>query len=113
LPAVSRGDQIEANDGARVRVIGKYVEIDARMRQPPPPRHVGHAAIELSDGATVSLLPMWDPDALRPQAEADAFRDKQVEVVGVLHAIAPAEPHGGASPMNPALTQIEALRAAR
>ncbi len=113
LPAITRGDQIKASDGARVRVIGTYVEIDARMAQRPPPRYVGHAAIKLADGATVSLLPVWDPDALRPEAEAAAFRDTQVEAVGILRATAPAEPHGGASPIGPALTKIEALRAAR
>ena len=112
LPAVTRGDQIDAHDGARVRLVGTYIEFDARMRQPPPPRYVGHVAIVLADGTWVSLLPTWSPDALRPEAEVGQFKDRVVEVVGTLHAIAPAEPHGGASLMNPALTNVEVLRAA-
>ena len=113
LPSVTRGDQIAANDGARVRLRGTYVEIDARMAQRPPPRYVGHVAIELADGARVSLLPVWDPDALRPEAEVASWKDQAVEVIGVLRARAPAEPHGGASPTNPAITGVEALRAAK
>lgn len=112
LPSVTRGDQIAANDGARVKLRGTYVEVDVRMRQEPPPRYIGHVAIKLADGAQVALLPVWSPDALRPEAEVAQFKDHAVEVIGVLRQRAPAEPHGGASPINPAIIQIEALRAA-
>jgi hypothetical protein len=113
LPVVSRGDQIAAHDGARVRLIGTYVEIDARMAAIPPPRHIGHVAIRLADGAMVSLLPVWSADALRPEAEIAAFVDRAVEVIGVVWLRAPAEPHGGACPISPAITQVGALRPPR
>ena len=74
LPAVTRRDQIDAHDGHRVRLIGRYVEIDVRMAPRPPPRLTGHVAIELADGARVTLLPVWHRDAPRPAYHWPRFR---------------------------------------
>jgi hypothetical protein len=113
LPAVTSRDQIDPSDGARVRLIGAYVQIDARMAAIPPPRHLGHVAIRLDDGTLVSLLPVWSFDALRPETEIASFEGRDVEVIGVLHAIAPREPHGGACPVSPAITDVGAIRPRR
>lgn len=111
LPAVTTGADLDRHDGAQVRLIGVYVERDARMRAEPPPVFVGHASLQLADGTAVSLLPVWHRDALRPEAEIGRYRDQQVEVVGLVFRKAPPDPKGGASPTGPTLLDVKALRA--
>ena len=111
LPAVTSAAELAAQDGHEVRLIGTYGEHDARMKQAPPPVHVGHVAITLADGTVVSFLPVHHKDALRPEAEIARYAGRQVEAVGVIARRAPADPRGGASPTGPALLAIKALRA--
>jgi len=111
LPAVASAADVGANDGAQVRLVGTYTELDARMKQAPPPVYAGHVAIVLGDGSQVTLLPVWHKDALRPEDEIAQLRGQQVEVVGTVFKRAPADPRGGASPIGPAIFDIKSLRA--
>jgi hypothetical protein len=112
LPEVATAADLDKHDGTQVRLRGTYVERDARMKATPPPVYVGHVAIKLSDGTSISFLPVWHDDALRPQAELDRLRDQPVEVVGTVFKRAPVDPRGGASPIGPAVLAVKALRQA-
>lgn len=111
LPAVTTSTDVGTNDGAQVRLVGVYTELDARMKQDPPPVYAGHVAIELADGSKVTLNPVWHKDALRPEDEIKLLRGKRVEIVGMIFKRAPADPRGGASPIGPAIFDIKSLRA--
>lgn len=109
LPKVAAADQIAAHDGELVRLVGTYVQVDPRMAQIGGPRFDGHAAIKLSDGTRVSLLPLWHEGARRPLAETEAHDGKSVTVVAIVHATGPLDPRGGNSTTGPAVTDVEAL----
>jgi len=109
LPKVGGAAEIYAHDMNQVRMVGIYVEYDARMKQDKPAQPSGHAAIRLSDNTLVTLFPTWHKDARRPVAEIQQFKDKQVEVVGIVFASAPPDPQGGASLQIPCITDIKGL----
>ncbi len=109
LPLINQLEQLNAYDGQQVRLVGKYVESDVRMRPTGTPRYVGHVSIVLSDNTHVSLFPIWDQDARRPKEEIDSFKDQEVEVIGTFYLQAPVDPSGGASPLSPCLTDIKAI----
>lgn len=109
LPTVTTRAELAAQDMNDVRLIGTYVELDARMNPAPPPQYDGHAAIRLADGTLVTLFPTWHRDARRPVAEIQQLKDKQVEVAGMVFAEAPASPRGGASLNAPCIMDIKGL----
>jgi hypothetical protein len=109
VPAVRGRADVSAHDGELARVFGTYREVDVRMRPEGEPRLVGHVAIELADGKRVSLLPVWDDDARRPEAEVARFRGRAVVVVGTVEERAPEDPDGGASPTGPCVWDVKAL----
>ncbi|BAZ30191.1 hypothetical protein NIES4074_26470 [Cylindrospermum sp. NIES-4074] len=109
LPLITQWKEAEAYDGQLVRVVGKYIESDVRMKPIGTPRYVGHVSVVLADDIEVSLFPVWKRDARRPQAEINRFKDQEVEVIGILYRQSPVDPSGGASPLSPCLTEIKAL----
>ncbi len=109
LPAVDSRAGLDAQDMEEVRLAGTYVEFDARNKQQAPAQFRGHAAIRLGDGTVVTLFPTWHRDALRPQAEIDAHKDKAVVVVGMVFAEGPASPKGGASLKTPCIMDVKGL----
>ncbi|MEM9490576.1 MAG: hypothetical protein AAGC55_15620 [Myxococcota bacterium] len=109
LPAVTDKGDLAAHDGTRARVRGTFTEVDVRMRPTKPPQYIGHVSIELADKTRLSLLPIWHADALRPEAEIAALRNKTVEVVGTVRQRAPTDPRGGASPIGPCITDVQAI----
>jgi uncharacterized membrane protein YcgQ (UPF0703/DUF1980 family) len=109
LPLITTWKEAESYDGQLVRVVGQYIEIDVRMKPIGRPRYVGHVSIILADDIRVSLFPVWQDDARRPQTEIDQFKDQKVEVIGVLYHQSPVDPRGGASPLSPCLSNIKAL----
>src|SRR5215831_2281744 len=86
---VASEDDIAPHDEEEVRVVGRYAEVDVRMRRTPPPHYAGHVAIVLDDETRVLLYPVWDPQARRDQDEIARFAGKRVEATGTLHATAP------------------------
>lgn len=109
LPLITTWKEAESYNGQVVRVVGQYIESDVRMKPIGTPRYVGHVSIVLADDIRVSLFPVWQHDARRPQTEIDQFKDQKVEVIGVLYHQSPVDPSGGASPLSPCLTNIKAL----
>ena len=109
LPLINQLEQLNAYDGQQVRLVGKYLESDVRMRPTETPRYVGHVSVVLADDTHVSLFPVWNKDAPRPQEEIDTFKDHEVEVIGTFYLQAPVDPSGGSSPLSPCLTEIKAL----
>jgi hypothetical protein len=109
LPLITQWKEAEAHDGKLVRVVGKYIESDVRMKPIGTPRYVGHVSIVLADDIRVSLFPVWQREARRPQAEIHRFKDQEVEVIGIFYHQSPLDPSGGASPLSPCLTEIKAL----
>jgi len=57
-PPVTSGNQIMPNELETVRVVGKYVQIDVRMRKTDTPVYRGHVAIELDDATQILLEPI-------------------------------------------------------
>ncbi len=109
LPLINQLQKVDTYDGQQVRLVGRYVESDVRMKPTGKPRYVGHVSIVLADNTHVALFPVWHKDARRPQEEIDKFKAHEVEVVGTLHRQAPVAPSGGASPLSPCLTDTKAL----
>lgn len=109
LPMVGELAGIEAHDGARVRVRGRYVSVDVRRAALPPPVHRGHAAIELADGRRVYLFPTWRDESRRPLDEATRLEGRAVVAVGTIWRRAPEDPEGGASLIDPCLDPVEAI----
>lgn len=97
---------IKATSGQVAAVVGTYVEVDVRKRQSEPPVYKGHAAVRLADGTMVFLSPAWSQDAIRPREEIDAYKDKQVAVLGVVVESCPPDPSGGASLIGPCVTMV-------
>jgi hypothetical protein len=109
LPACRRSHDVSANAGARVRVFGEYVDVDARQRPDPPAQYRGHAAIRLEDGALVQLEPTWAEAALRSAGERARFAGKAVEAIGVLWASPPEPPEPVAYMLGPCLSPVESI----
>lgn len=71
LPIITNHKDIHDNfpdsfdRGRKVRVIGKYIQTDVRMRAEPPV-YKGNVEIELDDGMSILLYPMWHPKAIDP-----------------------------------------------
>jgi hypothetical protein len=112
LPVVTGEESLDDADEAVAVLRGKYVQVDVRRRAAPPRQLRGHVSIVLTDGTSVSLFPIWHADARRPEEEIAAFDGQQVQVVGTALYEAPSDPSGGASPISPCITDIQALSAA-
>ena len=111
-PLCRRSEDIALMAGGRVRVVGDYVEVDARRRPRPPARFVGHAAISLEDGGRILLEPNWAPAALRSAGERTRFAGRRVEAVGLLWASSPEPPEPIAYKTAPCLSPVESVVAA-
>ena len=109
LPVVDQENTMASYDGQMVRLVGKYTEADVRMKPVGEPKYIGHVSIVLEDNTRIALFPVWKDDARRPKAEVERFKDKKVVVIGTLYQRSPADPRGGASPLSPCLTDIQAL----
>ena len=109
---VASEDDVAPHDQEEVRVVGRYEEVDVRMRPVPPPRYVGHAAIVLDDDTRVLLYPVWDPRARRGPDEIARFAGKRVEAIGTLHATAPQGQESVANLELPCLTDVSSIRIA-
>ena len=112
LPEIRTADDLHRHDGAQARVFGRYTQVDVRMRAVGAPQLLGHVALVLADGTPVALLPIWRPEARRPAAELARLDGQDVAAVGTIHAEAPAEPNGGASPLDPCLDPVTAIELA-
>jgi hypothetical protein len=88
-------------------VEGTYVEVDMRMRQTPPPRHIGHAAVQLDDGTLVYLEPPWSKEAIRPPDERRTLTGKRVIATGAVHAVCPEPKQPMAHVSGPCITPVE------
>ncbi len=111
--ALTAKAQIAELDLSWVRVEGRYEELDARMRPEGEPVYSGHVVIRMDDGTPILLEPVWEPEAIRSQAEREALRGRRVVVVGVLFAEAPPNPSnpGMSNLLLPCLSGIRELQA--
>lgn len=100
----------EGQDGKRVTVVGVYRQHDVRMRQRPPARFVGHALVELGDGVTVLLEPIWSPAAKRGGDEIAAHEGKKVQVTGTFHVHGVDPPEPMATMTGPCISPVESVR---
>jgi hypothetical protein len=113
LPLCETLPDIQTFSGQRARVVGTYRQVDMRMRQKPPPRYVGHAAVELSDGTRVLLEPGWSQAAIRSAEERALYDGKRVEVTGVIHQRSPSPPEPAAHVVNPTVSPVETVQLAK
>jgi hypothetical protein len=109
---VTSGAELEAAAGAVAEVVGRYGQLDVRMRQKGDPVYLGHAAVTLADGTLVTLEPTWSDAARRPAEEIERWDGQQVVVRGLLHAEAPEPEEPQAAIMSPCVSPVEAVEAA-
>ncbi len=94
-----------------VRVEGRYRQIDLARPTARPQVLLGHAAIELDDGALVLLEPAWERSALRSQAEIARCEGRRVAAYGLLFPAAPPDlsSPGALNPRLPCLGPVTSL----
>jgi hypothetical protein len=109
LPTVSASEDIQQQTGKRVRLVGRYIQIDVRMRQVPPPVYNGHVAIALEDQTEVLLYPIWDSQAKRPPEEIARYENLPVAVIGTVLLEAPDSPEDAANLCSPCLVSVESI----
>jgi hypothetical protein len=109
LPQCRRLADLEAFDGARVRVLGEYVELDLRKNPEPPPQFAGSAGVRLEDGAVVLLEPSWSPRGLRSRDESARLAGRRVEATGRLWKNPPAPSEPVAQVLAPCLSPVESV----
>jgi hypothetical protein len=111
-PLISQKKDIAVYDLQEARVVGRYIQIDVRMRQKAPPCYNGHVAILLDDDTKVLLYPVWDAQARRNSQEIAQFEGQRVEVIGKLYACAPEDSEGNSNLRLPCLENITAIHLA-
>jgi hypothetical protein len=110
-PTVTSHADVKALGHVRVRVIGRYEQIDVRKRDPRvgQPLFQGHAALRLDDGSMVTLEPPSEPSAVRSPDEIARFEGTRVVATGLLYPLgASSEPHV-ARMITPALWPVETI----
>lgn len=102
-------------EGKKVRVIGRYAQVDVRQRKDPPPLYQGHALVFLEDRAVIFLYPGWHPNAIRPPEEITQYENQRVVVVGTVVPKMPPNPSypNAASLIGPCLISIDSIEIAR
>ena len=113
LPIVADKSGIAEHAGDRVRLVGRYTQLDVRMKPSPPPLYRGHVLIALDDRTGVLLEPEWRDEAIRPPDERRRLDGRRVEVVGMILPRAPRHPEGANSLAMPCLTDIESIAEAK
>ena len=102
-------------EGKKVRVIGRYAQVNVRKRQNLPPLYQGHTALQLEDGAAIFLYPGWHPNVSRPQSEIARYENQRVVVVGTVVPETPPDPSHpyAAALIGPCLISIDSIEMAR
>jgi hypothetical protein len=111
VPEVIDRAGIVEHAGERVRLVGRYTELDVRVNAPPPPEFRGHVAIILDDKTAVLLEADWRESAIRPRAEIERHREHRVAVTGMILPVAPRHPDGANSLALPCMVEIESVTA--
>ncbi len=106
---VTGAGEIAAAAGKSVAVVGRYGQLDVRMRQKGDPVYNGHTALTLEDGTLITLEPTWSEAALRPADEIERCDGSTVIVRGTLHARAPEPPEPVAAITSPCISPVEAV----
>lgn len=109
LPNVLGKADIEEYAVEQVRLVGRYTQIDARMRREATPVYNGNVALVLDDGTQVLLYPVWHVEAKRPADEIARYENQRVVVVGTIFPKAPASPDNAANLSLPCLTEVESI----
>ena len=112
MSRVTSGSEIEAAAGATAEVVGRYGQLDVRMRQKGDPVYRGHTALTLEDGTLVTLEPAWSDAALRPADEIERCDGKTVVVTGTLHAQAPEPEEPIATIVSTCVSPVESVELA-
>jgi hypothetical protein len=108
---VTSEDELQAAAGAVAELVGRYGQLDVRMRQKGDPVYLGHVALTLADGTLVTLEPIWSDAARRPAEEIERWDGQEVVVRGLLHAEAPEPPEPQATIVSPCVSPVEAIEA--
>ncbi|HBR73348.1 MAG TPA: histidine kinase [Cyanobacteria bacterium UBA11159] len=103
------------NEGKKVRVIGRYAQVNVQQRQDIPPLYIGHTAVDLEDGSGIFIYPGWHPNAIRSQSEIARYENQRVVVVGTVVPKMPKNPSypNAASLIGPCFLSIDSIEMAR
>ena len=105
LPICTDLQQLEAHDGQRVFLIGKYHAVALHQGIKVRSIEADHAYISLIDG-NVLLEPNWSEAAYRSSEERARFDNKRVKVEGIAHAKSPRPPEPIAYIVGPCLSPV-------
>lgn len=109
LPTVLVKDDIEKFALEKVRLIGRYTQINVNKRPGQTPAYTGHIALTLQDNTRVLLYPVWHVEAKRPQSEISRFENQTVEVVGKIFLRSPSSRNNAANLLLSCLTKVESI----
>ena len=112
MTRVTTADGTEAADGEEAEIVGRYGQLDVRMRQKGDPVYRGHTAVTLDDGTLVTLEPVWSDAALRPAEEIERCDGKTVVVRGTVRAQAPEPEEPIATIVSPCVSPVTAVELA-
>ena len=103
------------NEGKKVRVIGRYAQVNVRKRPDLPPLYRGLVALYLEDGAAIFLYPGWHPNAIRQPSEIAQYKNQRVVVLGTVVPEMPKNPSDpyAASVIGPCFLSIDSIEIAR
>lgn len=91
-------------------VTGIYRQYDARMKQTPPPRYIGHVQLHLPDGRRVFVEPPWSKEAIRPPEERARCDGKRVSITcDELSQHMPSPPQAMAHPTGACLIGVSVV----
>ncbi|MFZ6011721.1 MAG: hypothetical protein ACOYXT_15365 [Bacteroidota bacterium] len=109
-------NDIRRNHSRQVICTGYYRQHDVRKGRDRhgPEEYYGHVFIELQDGTTVMLYPIWHESCIRSNDEILAFEGKLVDVTGTIFLEAPniSTEFPAQNLMLPCLTEIVEIRLA-
>ena len=111
VPDVIDRAGIVEHAGERVRVVGRYTQLDVRVNPTGAPEFRGHVTLILDDRTAVLLEAEWREQAIRPAEEIARLAEKRVAATGMILPRAPRHPEGAASPALPCLVEIESVTA--
>lgn len=110
-PCCATREELRANDGKRVEVVGTYRATRIEMKKQPNKPPV-HAQVETPGGMLV-LGVYYNPEGRRPPEELARLDGKKVRVIGTIRVHPPTQTSPGGVPMatmvEPCLSPVESV----
>jgi hypothetical protein len=86
LKIVRNREDLARSNGKKVKFVGYYISQSSKPKFPGNPNFKGvyiKSQIVLEDGTIVHIFPSWNKQSLRSPSEAEKYKGKIVEAIGV------------------------------